>query len=161
MKIIKMKLHWQIFIGLLLGVVYGIFLGDHVEYVSWMGDVFLRLLQMVIIPLILSSIISGVANIGSAENLGRLGAKTIGYYLLTSLLAILTGQILASVIQPGVGAELGLQKEVQGLQEATQSFGDTLKNIIPTNIFEAFAQNQMLSVIFFAILFGFFCVFFA
>lgn len=156
MKKIKLKLHWQILIGLVLGVSYGIFLSEHVAYVSWMGDVFLRLLQMVIIPLILSSIISGVANIGSAENLSRLGIKTIGYYLFTSLFAILVGQVLATIIKPGMGAELGLQKEVQGLQEASESFGDTLKNIIPTNIFEAFAQNQMLSVIFFAILFGFF-----
>ncbi|HNS17671.1 MAG TPA: dicarboxylate/amino acid:cation symporter [Bacteroidales bacterium] len=156
MKILRLKLHWQILIGLLLGVVYGIFLSDQINYVSWMGDIFLRLLQMVIVPLILSSIISGVANIGSAERLGRIGLKTIGYYLLTSVLAILTGQLLAIAIKPGNDAELGFRNEVEGLQEATQSFGDTLKNIIPTNIFEAFSQNQMLSVIFFAILFGFF-----
>ena len=79
----KIELHWQILIALILAVFYGLFLTDYVEYVTWMGDIFLRALKMVIVPLILSSIISGVTNIGNAENLGRLGLKTMTYYLLT------------------------------------------------------------------------------
>lgn len=153
---IRIKLHWQILIALVLGVLYGIYLTDYVIYISWMGDLFLRALKMIIVPLILSSIISGVANIGNAENLGRLGLKTIGYYIMTSIFAILTGLVLVNIFQPGVGADLGFSREVEELSVATESFGSTLLNIIPTNIFTAFVEGNMLSIIFFSIIFGFF-----
>lgn len=152
----KIKLHWQILIALVLGVIYGIILPDYVEYVKWMGDLFIRGLKMVIVPLILSSIISGVTNIGSGGNLGRLGIKTMFYYLSTSILAILVGLFFVNFLQPGVGADLGFVKEVEGLSAARESFGDTLLYIVPTNVFQAFTEGNMLSVIFFAILFGYF-----
>lgn len=152
----KIQLHWQILIALILGIIYGLTLSEYVQYVSWMGTLFLRALKMVIVPLILSSIISGVTNIGNAGNLGRLGLKTMGYYVTTSLLAIVTGLFFVNIIQPGVGADLGFSKTVEGLDAARDSFGDTLLNIIPTNIFTAFTEGQMLSIIFFALLFGFF-----
>src|SRR5690554_3426616 len=126
MNPLKLKLHWQILIGFLLAILIGLFLTDYVGYFTWMGDLFLRALKMVIVPLILSSIISGVANIGSGESLGRLGAKTIGYYLTTSLLAILVGLVLVNLFQPGVSSDLGLTKDVESLGIAQQSFGDTL-----------------------------------
>lgn len=129
---------------------------NHISYVSWMGDLFMRGLRMVIIPLILTSIISGVANIGNAENLGRLGLKTLGYYVSTSTLAIVTGLFFVNLIKPGVGADLGFSKSVDGLDVAQKSFGDTLMHIVPTNIFEALSASETLAVIFFAILFGFF-----
>ena len=81
MKILKIKLHWQILIALVLAVLFGYFVPDGVKYVAWMGDIFLRSLKMVIIPLIFSSIISGVTSIGEGKNLGRLGLKTISYYI--------------------------------------------------------------------------------
>lgn len=152
----KLKLHWQILIALILAVIYGSFFPGGVEYVSWLGDVFMRALKMVIVPLILSSIISGVTGIGNAENLGKLGAKTILYYMSTSLFAIIVGLFLVNLFQPGVGADLGLSKQVEELAAAKESFGQTIINIIPINIFESFLKADMLSIIFFAILFGFF-----
>lgn len=152
----RIQLHWQILIALVLAVLYGIYLPDHVSWVAWMGDIFLRALKMVIVPLILSSIISGITNIGNAENLGRLGIKTLGYYIMTSTVAIFTGLFFVNWLKPGVGADLGFSQEVEGLAVASESFGDTLLNIIPTNIFQAFSNGQMLSIIFFAMLFGFF-----
>ncbi len=152
----KLALHWQILIALVLSILFGIFLGDYVVYVAWMGKLFINALKMVIVPLILSSIISGVANIGGAESFGRLGLKTLGYYLLTSLLAILTGLVLVNLIQPGVGIDLGLTQNVKGLSAARQSFGDTLLRIIPPNIFKAFSSGNMLGIIFFAMIFGYF-----
>jgi len=152
----KIKLHWQILIGFIVGTLIGLYLTDHVHYVTWLGEVFLRALKMVIVPLILSSIISGVANIGSGESLGRLGMKTITYYLSTSTLAILVGLVFVNMLQPGVGSDLGLTKSVDELAIVKESFGDTLIKIIPTNIFEAFIEGDMLSIIFFSILFGFF-----
>ena len=152
----KIAFHWQVLIGLIIGVLFGLFLKDYVSYVSWMGIVFLRGLRMVIIPLILTSIISGIANIGNAENLGRLGLKTMVYYISTSLLAIITGLFFVNLIKPGVGADLGLVKQVTELSAVQDSFSETLLKIIPTNIFEALTSGEMLSIIFFAIVFGFF-----
>ncbi len=152
----KLQLHWQILIGLVLGVVFGMYFTDYVKYISWMGDIFLRGLKMVIVPLILSSIISGVANIGSAENLGRLGLKTMFYYIMTSTIAIITGLLFVNIIQPGLGADLGFSQDVEGLDISRDSLGETMLKIIPTNIFGSFAEGKMLSIIFFSILFGFF-----
>jgi len=153
----KIALHWQILIALLLAIVYGIYADEQaIGYVSWMGDVFLRALKMLIIPLILSSLISGIANIGSSSSLGRLGLKTIGYYVSTSLLAIITGQILVNIIRPGVGADLNFSGKVEGLVENQRSLGETLIEMVPQNIFQAFNNNDMLAIIFFAVLFGFF-----
>lgn len=132
------------------------YINKHVNWVSWMGDLFLRALKMLIIPLILSSLISGITNIGSGTNLGRLGLKTFSYYIMTSLFAIVTGLFLVNIIKPGIGADLNLSQTVEGLEEKQRTFREILIEIIPDNIFQAFNDNQMLSIIFFAILFGFF-----
>lgn len=153
---IKIKLHWQILIALILGILYGFYLTEYVSYISWMGELFLRALKMIIIPLILSSIISGVANIGKAENLGRLGLKTLSYYVMTSIFAIVTGLVLVNIFTPGVGADLGFTENVDHLMGERETFGETLLHIIPTNIFIAFSEGKMLSIIFFSIVFGFF-----
>lgn len=129
---------------------------EAITAVSWMGDIFLRALKMLIIPLILSSLISGITNIGSGTNLGRIGLKTFGYYILTSLLAIVTGLFLVNVIKPGRGADLNLSASIEGLESKQRTFLDIIVDIVPENIFQAFNNNDMLSIIFFAILFGFF-----
>ncbi len=152
----KIKLHWQILIALLIAVLYGLFFTEYVGYVSWMGDLFLRALKMIIVPLILTSIISGVANIGDAHNLGRLGLKTFAYYITTSFFAILTGLILVNIIQPGVGADLGLKSEVPELAATSGDLGDIIMRMVPSNIFDALASADMLAIIFFSILIGFF-----
>lgn len=152
----RIKLHWQILIALILSILFGMLFTDHVHYVTWMGEVFLRALRMIIVPLIFSSIVSGVTGIGSAKNLGRMSMKTFSYYIMTSLFAILTGLVIVNLVKPGVGADLGLSSRVEGLEIAAESFGQTLINIIPVNIIEAMTRGDMLSIIFFAILFGFF-----
>jgi Na+/H+-dicarboxylate symporter len=149
-------LHWQILLALILGVVYGTFLSEHIVYVTWMGDIFMRGLKMVIVPLVFSSIISGVSSIGTAENLGRLGLKTMAFYMLTSLLAIITGLAVVNIVEPGKGFDISLNTEVEGLNLARGSFGTTLLNIVPNNLFQAFMEADMLAIIFFAVLFGYF-----
>ncbi len=156
MKILKFKLHWQILIALGLAVLFGLFLPQEVKYVSWMGKIFLTALKMVIIPLILSSIISGVTSMGGGSNLGRLGLKTLFYYISTSVFAILTGLLLVNIIKPGVGVELGFTKNVEGLPENVGSISDILYRIIPENIFKSMVQGDILPIIFFSILFGIF-----
>jgi len=111
---------------------------------------------MIIIPLILTSIITGVASVGSSGNLGRLGLKTMGFYIFSTLAAIVTGFFFVSTIKPGVGAELGFNVPVENISAATDSFGDTLMKIVPTNIFQSLTEGHMLAIIFFAILFGYF-----
>ncbi len=149
-------LHWQIFIMLFAGGLFGFYFPAATRYTNWVGDVFLRSLNMVIVPLILFSISTGVASVGSSGSLGRLGLKTMGYYIFSTLAAIVTGFLLVTTIKPGTGAELGFKAPVEGIEAAADSFGQTLIKIVPTNIVEALAQGQMLSIIFFAVLFGFF-----
>ena len=156
MFLLKMKLHWQILIALVLAVLFGYFFANQVQYISWMGDIFLRLLKMIIIPLILSSIISGVTSMGSGKNLGRLGLKTLSYYLMTSLFAILTGLIMVNLIQPGVGVDLGVHSNAAQFEAHETKISDIFFRMIPDNIFQSLYNGDILSIIFFAILFGFF-----
>jgi len=159
---LKLKLHWQILIALLAGILFA-FLGRVfgfeefiTEKVSILGTVFIRALRMIIVPLIVSSIISGVTGIGSAENFGRLSLKTFSYYIATSLFAILTGLILVNIIQPGVGAQLGFEQIPEGLHSNVEKLGTTILGIIPTNPLKAMVNGDILPTIFFSLLFGFF-----
>ncbi|HQF41341.1 MAG TPA: dicarboxylate/amino acid:cation symporter [Ignavibacteriaceae bacterium] len=153
---LKLKLHWQILIAFIIAVLLGLFLPYSSEYVKWLGDLFLRALKMIIVPLVFSSIVSGVVNLGSSSSLGRLGAKTMTYYITTSLAAIITGLILVDIIRPGIGADLGFRMEVHELTSSTGSLSDIILRIVPTNLFEVFVKGDMLAIIFFALLFGFF-----
>jgi len=155
-SILKIKLHWQILIAFILAILFGIFLREHVIYVSWMGDIFLRLLRMIVIPLILSSIISGMVNIGGVSNLGRLGLKTFGYYLTTSTFAIIIGLLLVNLIRPGVGMDITSVSIDESISIERPSISEVFIDIVPENIFHALANNDFLSVIFFAILAGIF-----
>ena len=156
MKLLKIKLHWQILIALVVAIVFGLLFPDDANYITWMGDLFLRALKMLIVPLILTSIISGVTNIGDAQNLGRLGLKTFAYYISTSLFAIVTGLFFVNLIHPGVGADLGLKKEVPELAASSGNLWEVIYRMVPTNIFEALTSADMLAIIFFSILFGYF-----
>lgn len=153
----KIALHWQILISLIFALLYGIFLPGHVKYVSWMGDIFLRGLNMIVAPLIFTSLVSGVTNVGQSKNLGRLGGKTLLYYITTSLIAIITGLILINLFQPGAGVDFScMAEEASKLNIKEKPFSSTLIEIVPKNIFQALSQGNMLSIILFAILFGFF-----
>lgn len=116
---------------------------------------FLKGLKMVIIPLILSSIISGVTSLGSGSKLGRLGLKTFAYYISTSLLAILTGLFLVNIIAPGKGMNLVVTGQ-QDIALHSLSFKEVILNIIPDNIVSSMAEGNMLPIIFFAVISGFF-----
>lgn len=155
MKVLKLKLHWQILISLALAFCYGYFLTDYVYLVGWIGEMFLKGLKMVIIPLILSSIISGVTSLGSGSKLGRLGLKTFAYYISTSLLAILTGLFLVNIIAPGKGMNLVVTGQ-QDIALHSLSFKEVILNIIPDNIVSSMAEGNMLPIIFFAVISGFF-----
>ncbi len=158
MKFIKkLSLTTWIFIGLGLGIFTGLVFGQTIVPVARpLSHIFLRLLRMAIMPLVVTSILSGVVSIGSGKGLGRLGLKTLLYYTTTTVLAILTGQILVNIFKPGVGAQVGLEKDVEAITASEQSISELLSRIIPTNPFEALAEGEVLPVIFFCIFFGYF-----
>lgn len=138
------------------------------RYGKGVGDVFLRLLSMIVAPLILTSLITGVTGTGNVKGLGRMGGRTLAYYLTTSMIAIVTGIVTFNIIQPGKGIDLGLLEQSReavdtGVVETSTSLGQTLWNqvfnMIPSNPFASLADpanKSILGVIFFAIMFGVF-----
>ncbi len=153
----RYMLTYLIFAGFFLGILFGWLIGEPIIPVAEpMQDLFLRLLRMAILPLVITSIVSAVIQVGSSKGLGKISLRTITYYLTTSVLAILTGQVLVNVFKPGKGAKIGLLETPEGIGVVDQGFGDLLLNIIPENPFEAMANGDVLPVIFFSLLFGFF-----
>jgi Na+/H+-dicarboxylate symporter len=153
----KYLLTYLIFGGFFLGILMGWLVGESILPVADpLKDLFLRLLRMAILPLVITSIISAVIQVGSSKGLGLISLRTITYYITTSLLAILTGQLLVNVFQPGKGANIALDEQPEGIGVVDQGFGELLLNIIPENPFEAMANGDVLPVIFFSLLFGFF-----
>jgi len=150
------QLHYQIFAAMILGTVAGIVGGEAiVPKVAWLGSIFVALLKMIIVPLVLTSIINGVSSVGAGAGLGRLFSKTMGYYLLSSLLAILVGLAVVNLIRPGVGADIvGATQKTLPQLEAPGGVGEMLLRMVPTNIVKAAANADMLGLILFCILFG-------
>lgn len=154
--VFRFALHWQILIAILLGCVFAFFLPEWVGYVSWLGDLFMRLLGMVVIPLVFCSLVSAMTGLKGAGKLGRLGVRTVAIYLLTSILAVTTALVLTNVIQPGRGVEV---VEVSAGEELnmnlqSQPIRETLLNIVPKNLFSDLSAGNLLPVVLFAILFG-------
>lgn len=151
------RLHWQILIAMGVGVLAGLLGGEPLAAkVGWLGTLFVRLLRMVIVPLILTSIISGVASVGGGRSLGRLFGKTLGYYVLSSTLAILVGLVAVNLIRPGKGADFTTAQGQLLPEDLTtpSSVVDLLLDIVPENVFSAAGRSDMLAVIFFSIFFG-------
>lgn len=139
--------HWQIFIALVLAFFYGVYLKEYVVYVEWMGRAFMHLIKLIIIPLVMMAIISGVSNLGLTGSLGKVGIRTITFYALTTTFAVLTGLILVNVISPGEGLHFG---------NNMMSAPSPSKDMIPDNFIKALYDGNMMVIVFSALLFGFF-----
>ena len=151
-----MKLHWQILVAMALGILVGKIGGEAVvPYVGWLGTLFIKLLRMIIVPLVLTSIISGVASLGGGRDLSRLFGKTLGYYVATSALAAITGLLLVNLIRPGDAFDMSkaASQDIPDLQTAGTPV-ELLLDIVPQNFVEAMAKADMLGIIFFCIVFG-------
>ncbi|MGG3018458.1 cation:dicarboxylase symporter family transporter [Geobacillus stearothermophilus] len=160
----KIGLAWQILIGLILGIIVGVvFYGNPnvATYLQPIGDIFLRLIKMIVIPIVVSSLIVGVANVGDVKKLGKLGGKTILYFEIITTIAIVVGLLAANVFQPGAGVNMkSLEKtDIQSYIDTTNevqhhSMVETFVNIVPKNVFESLATGNMLPIIFFSVMFG-------
>ena len=150
------QLHWQVLAAMAVGIVTGLVGGEAAaSWVGWLGTLFMRLLRMIIVPLIITSIVSGVASVGGGRALGRLFSKTLGYYVLSSTLAIFVGLLMVNLIRPGEGADLGAAQGQAIPELATPTSPiDLLLNIVPENFFAAASGGDMLAIIFFAIVLG-------
>ena len=147
----------KILIGLVLGAVYGLIVGGighpgAATAIKPLGDLFVRLLKMLVMPIILASLVVGAASISPAR-LGRVGVKIVVYYLITSAFAVFIGLIMANLFKPGLGLELGTG-EGKAIEATAPSLVDTLLNIVPKNPFGALSSGAVLPTIFFAIILG-------
>jgi Na+/H+-dicarboxylate symporter len=171
----KIPLHWQILIAILLAVIAGLISGKEgtvlgiraYEIYDFFGTLFISALLMIIVPLIVSSIIIGIAGIAREGRLGAMGGKTLGFYLGTGLIAVLVGLIAVNMIRPGfsngepVGERLALEVAPTEVAEDIGEGGigelvDIFIRMIPQNVVKAAAENELLGLIFFALLFGYF-----
>ncbi|MAV64309.1 MAG: dicarboxylate/amino acid:cation symporter [Pelagibacteraceae bacterium TMED237] len=157
-----MKLHWKILMAMGLGILVGLLYNNSLsmdntfyDLIVLLGDIFIRLLKMVIVPLVLTSIIIGISSINDRSKIGRMGIKTIIYYISTSLIAILIGLSLVNTIKPGEGANpISGIETYDASQLQSNSIIDIFKRMVPENPIDALASGDMLSIIFFAIFFG-------
>jgi len=142
----------RILLALVLGVIVGMIWGPGASTISWLGDLFVRLIRMVVVPLVFVTLVSGVVAMGDPAKLGSLGAKTLAVYMLTTLAAIVIGLVLAAVLQPGVGVDLSAAAPT-AVQEAIP-LSERLLSIVPSNPIAALAEGNILAIIFFALLVG-------
>lgn len=148
-----MKLWQKVTIGLVAGVVFGIVAKDNAVYVKPIGDIFINMIKMIVIPLIFFSIISGITSISDSKTLGRIGIKSSIAFLITTAFAICIGITTALIAKPGEGLILDLGQNGNKVAEKFD-FVKLLVDVVPTNAIEAMAQGKMLQVVFFAIFTG-------
>ena len=151
-----MGLAMQMLIGLVLGVIVGMFLDSQfaTTYVKPFGDLFIRLIRMVVVPLVFATLVAGAAGISDVSKLGRVAIKTLVIFMLTSAIAVIFGLLIANIIDPGIGLTLSTEG-LKAAQVKAPSFVQTLLDIVPINPMESFAKGSILQIIFFAIMFGF------
>lgn len=144
-----------IILSAISGVLFGWFFGDLSLQIGWLGDLFLNALKMIIIPLIVASVISGIGALGDVRKLGRLGGSTLLYYGFTTAVAVFIGLVVVNIIQPGAGIELGDATVPERiLEKQGTGASDIVMSLISPNLFASATEMQLLPIIVFAILFA-------
>ena len=162
----KKNLTFNIFLALLIGITVGIiinvvakdngFVNDIVVngFLNFLGTAFINLLKMLVVPLVFISLVCGSASISDLKKLGRVGGKTMAFYLVTTALAVVLAMGVSYVINPGIGLDLSAIVKNEPKIGEKISFVTILLNMIPTNPIKAFAEGEMLQIIFFALMTG-------
>ena len=162
----KLGLTTKIFIGLILGAICGVILYYYVPNGTFrddvlingvfyvVGDGFLRLMQMLVVPLVFCSLVCGSAAIGDTKTLGKVGMKTVTFYMLTTALAITVALSVGKIINPGIGLDISSVQQAETQVAEATSIADTLLNIIPKNPIQGLAEGNMLQIILFALIVG-------
>jgi Na+/H+-dicarboxylate symporter len=142
-------------VGAVLGVLGGLFLGDVMLHIKFLGTIFLNALRMVVIPLVVASMIVGVTSLGNVRTLGRTGLKTIAFYLFTTSASVFVGLVLVNIIQPGSGIEMWASEVPELVREGQgKTLIDVVMGLVPSNVIKAAAEGQILPLIVFSLLFG-------
>ncbi|MCD8833908.1 cation:dicarboxylase symporter family transporter [Staphylococcus arlettae] len=164
----KISLPMQIVIALVLGVILGSILHgnkDVINYIQPIGDVFINLIKMIVVPIVFCSLALSISNVGDTKTIGRYGGKTLLYFVIMTSFAIFMGLVFGNLFKPGSGLNPDLlpkgdiskyEETAKGAEETTYGnhLIDTIVNIIPTNIFDALATGELLPIIFFSVFFG-------
>lgn len=167
-KNFKITLAWKIFLALNLGIIVGIALHNQIELKEWVifnflspaGEVFIRMIKMIVVPIVMATLIVGIAGIGDAKKLGSIGLKTIIYFEIITTIAIVLGVALANLLHPGYGIDMSLLSKTdisayeQTSSEIQSNLINTMLSLIPSNIISSMAKGDMLPVIFFSVIFG-------
>ncbi|RON12148.1 cation:dicarboxylate symporter family transporter [Pseudomonas frederiksbergensis] len=160
----RIPLVWQIVAGLLLGVLVGWYFNTHPQYQGWisseilkpLGDIFIKMMKMVVVPIVFCCMILGIAGGGDNKSFGRMGIKSLGYFFAITGLAIVIGLCFANIFEPGTGTDIsGISHSTASVNmEPSKGALVILQNIVPDNVFVAMSEAKLLSVLFFAVLFG-------
>ncbi|HAA39780.1 MULTISPECIES: cation:dicarboxylate symporter family transporter [Pseudomonas] len=162
----RIALVWQIMIGLLAGIAIGALLHRFPESRPWLvdnllqpaGDIFIKLMKMIVVPIVFACMVVGIAGHGDGKSLGRIGVKSLSYFFCITTLAIIIGLVMGNLLKPGAGTELSslhaANITLPTSNGAGHSLGQIIVGIIPDNVVNAMAQGSLLSVLFFAVMFG-------
>lgn len=160
----RIPLVWQIVAGLLLGVLVGGYLNTHPDYQQWvsaeilkpLGDIFIKMMRMVVVPIVFCCMILGIAGGGDNKSFGRMGAKSLAYFFAITSLAIVLGLCFANLFEPGGGTDIsGITHTTAALKtEPSKGALVIVQNIVPDNVFVAMTEAKLLSILFFSVLFG-------
>ncbi|MCC8372137.1 MAG: dicarboxylate/amino acid:cation symporter [Rickettsia endosymbiont of Pseudomimeciton antennatum] len=149
-----MKLWKKVTLGLILGIMFGIYFPEYVSYIKPVGDIFLRLIKMIIAPLIFFSLVSGITSMNDPASLGRVGLKAVVAFLGTTFFAVVFGITVALVLKPGYGVHINFDVAQSISQDKSFNMLNFFVNIVPENIVGSFANSNVLQIVFFAIFFG-------
>jgi Na+/H+-dicarboxylate symporter len=158
-KVLGLKMWQQVVIGLTLGIITGFALGEDAAPLKTMGTIFIDLIKMVVVPLIFLALVSGITSMGDGANFKRVGLKGLGAYLATATFAVVIGITAGVLFEPGKGLHVNIEEFAgatppAATEAAPPTVMDFILHLIPTNIFQSFAEGQLLQVIVFSVLFG-------
>lgn len=149
-----MKLWQQVTLGLILGIIFGVYAPTYVAYIKPIGEIFMRMIKMVILPLVFFSLVSGITSMSDPSSLGRVGIKAVTIFMGTTILAVVFGIIVALVLKPGVGVHIDFGT-LSNFKAQPFDIVEFVIKFVPDNIVEAFVEGSILQVVFFAIFTGF------